>query len=257
MRNRTISCCALVWVFTVLLSLFPAANGFAEELILLAGAGLRRPTDVLVDRFEQQTGHRILTAYDGGGRLITRIQASGQGDLFMPGALFHIEALEKKGLIRSVRPLVAHTAVVGVSAAAVDRIRSFEDLARPGIRLALGDPQAMALGRTARTIMQRAGLEKEILQNTVVYGATVKQLALYVARGDVDASIIGRADAFQCRDRMTMIPIPPAWFQPETIAVAVLQSSRHPDIAEAFCAFMASEESLSVFGEFGFLPLEK
>ncbi len=257
MQNRTMSFCALVWVFTVLLSLFPATNAAAEELILLAGAGLRQPTDVLVDRFQQETGHRILTAYDGGGRLIARIRASGQGDLFMPGALFHIDALEQKGLIRSVRPLVAHTAVVGVSAAAADRIRSFEDLARPGVRLALGDPQAMALGRTARTILERAGLEQEILRNTVVYGATVKQLALYVARGDVDASIIGRADAVQFRDRMTILPIPPAWFQPETVAVAVLRSSRHPDTAEAFCAFMGSEESLAVFGEFGFLPLEK
>jgi len=254
-RNRF--CGTLHVAISVLLSSFPAANGFAEELTLLAGAGLRQPTDVLVDRFAQQTGHRILTAYDGGGRLMARIQASGQGDLFMPGALFHIDTLEQKGLIHSVRALVAHTAVVGVSPAAADRIRSFEDLARPGIRLALGDPKAMAMGRTARTILQRSGLEQKVLKNVVVTGATVKQLALYVARGDVDASIIGRADAIQFRDRMTMIPIPPAWFQPETVAVAVLQSSRHPDIAEAFCDFMASEESLAVFGEFGFLPLEK
>jgi molybdate transport system substrate-binding protein len=237
--------------------LFSTSPAAAEELTFFAGAGLRQPTDVLVARFERQTGHRILTIYDGGGRLLTRIQASGRGDLFMPGARFFIDRLEEAGSIRTVHPLVAHTAVVGVALHAKERIHSFEDLAKPGIRLALGDPKAMAFGRTARAMIQRAGLETEILENVVVYGGTVKQLALYVARGEVDASIIGRADAFQYSDRIHRIPIPKAYFEPETIAVAVLESTRHPDIAARFCEFMASDEALAVFREFGFLPLEE
>ncbi|MGD8385899.1 MAG: molybdate ABC transporter substrate-binding protein [Desulfobacteraceae bacterium] len=238
----------------VLFSTLPAA---AEELTFFAGAGLRQPTDVLVARFESQTGHHVFTSYDGSGRLLARIQASGRGDLFMPGALFFIDRLREAGSIRTMHPLVAHTAVVGVALHAKERIQTFKDLAKPGIRLALGDPKAMAFGRTARAMIQRAGMETEILENVVVYGGTVKQLALYVARGEVDASIIGRADAFQYSDRIHRIPIPKAYFEPETIAVAVLESTRHPDIAARFCEFMASDEALAVFREFGFLPLEE
>ena len=234
-----------------------ASTAAATELTFFAGAGLRQPTDVLVDRFEKKTGHRVLINYDGGGRQLARIRASGRGDLFMPGALFFIDRLKKAGGIRTIHPLVAHTAVVGVALHAGKRIRAFEDLAQTGVRLALGDPEAMAFGRTARAMMQRAGLEAEILKNVAVYGGTVKQLALYVARGDVDAAIIGRSDAFQFRDRIRMLPIPRAYFEAETIAAAVLRSSRHPDLAEAFCAFMASKEALDVFCEFGFLPLEE
>lgn len=231
----------------------------AGEITLLAGAGLRQPTDVLVSRFEDRTGHQVRASYDGSGRLLARIRASGQGDLFMPGAFFYIEHLRKEGRIRSVRPVAAHTPVVGVARdqESAERIQAFEDLGRPGVRLALGDPEAMAFGRTARTIIKRAGMESEILKNVVVYGGTVKQLALYVARGDVDASIIGRADAFQFQDRIRTIPIPPAWFHPETIAVAVLASTRHPDVSEQLSAFLASGEALAVFREFGFLPLEE
>jgi len=239
--------------------LLSAPSVRAGEVTLLAGAGLRQPTDVLVSRFEDRTGHQVRVSYDGSGRLLARIRASGQGDLFMPGAFFYIEHLRKEGRVRSVRPVVAHTPVAGVSRErdSAEAIQNFEDLARSGIRIALGDPEAMAFGRTAREIVRRAGLEEEVLKNVVVYGGTVKQLALYVARGDVDASIIGRADAFQFRDRIRIVPIPPAWFQSETIAVAVLDSAREPEAAEQLSAFLASNEALAVFREFGFLPLEK
>lgn len=233
-----------------------ASASCAEELVLMAGAGLRQPTDVLAAGFEKETGHRILTSYDGSGKLLARIRASGRGDLFMPGAFFYIERLQREGRVRSFCPVAAHTPVVGVSLDAAERIRSFEDLAKPGVRLALGDPKAMAFGRTALTILRRAGMEGPVLENVEVYGATVKQLALYVARGDVDASIIGRADAFQFRDRIRAIPIPRAYFHPEKIAVAVLDSAVNPEVARLFCQFMASDRALEVFRGFGFLPLE-
>ena len=83
---------------------------------------------------------------------------------------------------------------------------------------------------------------------------TVKQLALYVAQGDVDASIIGRADAFQFRDQIKIVPIP-AQVQPETVAIAVLKDTKHLEAASRFRDFMATGQSLAVFEHFGFLPL--
>ena len=159
------------------------------------------------------------------------------------------------GRIDSSKNLVAHTAVVGVNVHKANLIRSFDDLARPGLRLALGDPKAMAFGRMARKILSRSPLKEAILKNVVVYGETVKQLAMYVSQGDVDASIIGRADAFQFRDRIRMIPIHPAYFQPETVAIAVLKDSKHRKAASRFLDFMTSKQGIAVFEHFGFLPL--
>ena len=232
-----------------------SSSGFSAELLLFAGAGLRQPTDRLIRTFEKETGNRINVAYAGSGQLLSSIVASGQGDLFMPGALFYIRKLNEMGRVDSWKNLVAHTPVVGVNSRKANLIRSFDDLARPGLRLALGDPKAMALGRLAQTILSHSPLKEAILGNVAVYGATVKQLALYVARGDVDASIIGRADAFQYRDQIRMVPIPDAYFQPETIAIAVLKGSKNVDAASRFRDYMASGRSIAVFESFGFLPL--
>ncbi len=231
------------------------ATARCADLLLFAGAGLRQPTDQLIDAFQNETGHAVRVTYAGSGQLMSSILASGQGDLYMPGALFYIEKLQKMGRIDEYKEIVAHTAVVGVNIHKTDRIRSFDDLARPGVRLALGDPNAMALGRTALAILSHTPLKDAILSNVVVYGATVKQLALYVSQGDVDASIIGRADAFQFKDRINIVPIPPDYFQPETIAIAALKSSNHPEAAVQFCYFMTSDQSISVFESFAFLPL--
>jgi len=244
---------ALIILFTLIFGWF--ATGFSADLLLFAGAGLRQPTDQLVETFQKETGHAVSVTYAGSGQLMSCILASGQGDLFMPGSVFYIEKLAEMERIDSFKTVAAHTAVVGVNIQKTNLIRSFDDLARPGVRLALGDPKAMALGKTAETILSRSPLKEEILKNVVVYGATVKQLAMYVSEGDVDASIIGRADAFQFRDRIQMIPIPDAYFQPETVAIAVLKGTKHREAASRFRDFMASRQGISVFDHFGFLPV--
>ena len=229
--------------------------GISADLLLFAGAGLRQPTDRLIQTFQKETGNTVRVTYAGSGQLMSSILASGQGDLFMPGAFFYIRKLQEMGRIVAVKNLVAHTAVVGVNIKKANLIQSFDDLARPGLRLAMGDPKAMALGKVAQKILSRSPLKELILKNVVVYGATVKQLALYVAQGDVDASIIGRADAFQFRDQIKIVPIPAQYFEPETVAIAVLKDTKHLEAASRFCDFMATGQSLAVFEHFGFLPL--
>ncbi len=229
----------------------------AETLTIFVGAGLRQPMDRLVQTFENRTGHRVFIEYGGGGQLLARIQAAGKGDLYVPGALFYIERLEKAGKIRSFRPMVQHTPVIGVNANQAGRINAFADLAKPGIRLAMGDPKAMAFGRTALAICEKSGRKEAIDKNVVVYGATVKQLAMYVTQGLVDAAIIGRADAFQNQEKIVMIDIPKAYFRTEIIAAAVLRSTTDPDLAQGLCDFLITPDAVAVFQGHGFLPISE
>ena len=248
--------------FSAVVFFFISALNFAhfaypETLRMFAGAGRRQPVDVLTEEFENQTGHQVLTEYAGGGQLMSRIAISGQGDVFVPGSLVYIQKLEEKKMIRSYRPIVLHTPVIGVNRDCADRITSFSDLAKPGVRLALGDPEAMAFGRTAMDICTRSGRKDDILKNVAVYGATVKQLALYVRQGSVDAAVIGRADAWQNRDEIVIVSIPAEYFQAEVIAAAVLESTSNAALADRLRNFLSNDHAVETFKGFGFLPLEK
>lgn len=233
------------------------SNARAEELLLFAGAGLRKPMDQIITEFEKNTDDRVIVSYDGAGRLAARYLATKQGDLFMPGAYFYIENLRKKGWVVSDESVVYHIPVVAVHRRGRHHIETFEDLKNPGLRLALGDPEAMAFGRTAMGILERSGIKDEVLGNVVVYGATVNQLTLYVVKRAVDASIIGRSNAFLHRDVLRMIEIPVDYFEPEIIAIAVLKSSRKRELAARFQHFVASSEGIEYFEESGFVPVEK
>lgn len=242
--------------FALIFFTLTTTSALATELHLFAGAGLRQPVDRLVEDFQARTGHRVNVDYDGSGRLLARITASGRGDLFMPGSMFFLEKLQAGGKVHSWCPIVEHTPVVAVNKTHAERITRLEDLTRPGVRLAMGDPKAMALGKTAMIILERAGIQEKVISNIVVYGATVKQLALYVAEGNVDAAIIGRADAFQFKDRVNMISIPDKYIEEEIVPVAVLKTTKDLKAAVALQDFLSSPNAIKVFESFGFLPLK-
>ncbi len=235
----------------------PIQDVFSGDIHLLAAAGLRQPIDQLIMAFHKQTGHRVFANYAGSGTLLTRFRASGMGDLFIPGAFQYIRMLDRDGRVHSVKKIVAHVPVLGIHPSKKEQIRTLKDLAVPGIRVALGDPKAMAFGRVAADILEKAKLKNAVSRNVVVYAATVKQLALYVVQGDVDAAIIGRADAIQQKENIHMIDIPLGYRPHETIAVALLKTASDRPEAVQFFEFMGSPKSMETFQQFGFLPLDQ
>lgn len=236
--------------------LFPAAPALADdaELLLYCGAGLRQPVDELIQDFQKQTGWKVSIEFGGSGQLLARYKATGAGDVFLPGSHFYVDKLEGSGDVAFRKPVALHTPVVAVNKEKSNLVKTFDDLAKPGVRVGLGDPQAMALGRTAEQILDNSGLKDVILPNVVARAGTVKQLTLYVSKGDVDAAIIARADAFQNTESLKYFEINPQWYTAEIITAAVLKSSGNPQAARKLADYLSSERAVEVFGKYGFLP---
>jgi len=231
-----------------------AASVLAQDLHAYVGAGLRPPVDALIEAFQKETGITVRAEYGGSGQLLARFKETGKGDLFIPGTTFYTDKLKEQDAVADLKVLVVHGPVLAVAPAKADAIRSFADLAKPGTRVGLGDPQAMALGRTAEEILDKSGLGDAIRKNVTVRAATVKQLTLYVLDSDVDAAIIGNAEAAQNLGKLAVLAIPPEWYQPEYAPVAVLKTSAAPEAAKRFAAFLASDAGLATFQRFGFPP---
>ncbi|WP_020587833.1 molybdate ABC transporter substrate-binding protein [Desulfobacter curvatus] len=227
----------------------------ADELFLYAGAGLRKPTDKIIAQFEQETGHKVVVDYSGSGKQMAKYQTVLRGDLFMPGSYFYIDKLKERGLVLSDSRVVLHTPVIAVNKKGGHAVKTLEDMAAPGIKLAMGDPKAMALGRTSMDIIKNAGLEKQFLDNVAVYGATVNQLTLYVVQGAVDAAIVARANAFMHQDTLDMFDIPTKYYTPEIIGIAVLKTAKDATLAEQFKAFVSGPRGTAYFTRSGFVAL--
>lgn len=230
-----------------------SATSFAAELHLYAGAGLRIPVDKVVADFEKETGHKVIVEYGGSGQLLTRFNLTQEGDLFMPGSLDYIEKLKDKAT--GVYPLVLHTPAFVVRNDTGKDVHTFADFAKSDLKLGLGDPKAIALGKSGATLIKNSGFEKELQDKVVVHASTIKQLLLYVLNGDVDGAIIGRSDAVKHSDVLHIIAAPEG--TPEEIAaVATLSTSADPALAKQLAEKFASKEGIKAFTDAGFLPVE-
>ncbi len=228
----------------------------ADDLLMYCGAGLRQPVDEILSGYTDKTGEKVVVEFGGSGQLLTRYRASGRGDLFLPGSNFYTDQLSLEGKIAFTCPLVLHVPVVAVNKNSADRVKSFEDLARPGIRVGLGDPRAMALGRIAAGVLEKSGLKDAILKNTIVHAGTVKQLTLYVSMGNIDAAIIARADAIQNNDKLVYFDISSELYTPEVVTMSVLNSSKNIARAKRVTEYFSSPESIKIFTRYGFIPAE-
>lgn len=234
---------------------FGSVAASAADLHAYVGAGLRGPVLELIGSFTKETGIKVDAEFGGSGQLNTRIEETGKGEVVVAGSSVYTDQLKAKGLLGGeAKVLVLHGPVIAVTHAKEDRIKSLTDLAEPGVRLGLGDAKSMALGRTAEEILAKIPEGPAILANVAFRAAAVDQLATQVLEGNLDAAIIGAADAARDPGKYAVVRIPTNLYTPDKVSAAVLKSAVDPASSAAFVDYLASAKGIAVFVRFGFPP---
>jgi molybdate transport system substrate-binding protein len=244
---------------------YSPASGSSEkefsgrQITVCSGAGLIKPMTELIGNFENETGADIEVRY-GGSAEIFGFLTSKECDVFIPGDYYYTEqAMDRNYVFNdSVTNLTLHIPVIAIPEDNPANISRLEDLAKPGVKLALGDPNGPAIGKVSETICEKAGILPEIENNTIVKTATVNQLLIYVASEEVDAAIIWEdmASWSEASGKLKMIPIPEEQNKIKTIPTAVSTYTEDPELAEAFNNYIAGEEAKEVWEKWGFEPCD-
>lgn len=217
-----------------------------------AGAGIRPPLDELGEIFQRQTGVRVDYNYKGSGCLLADICFSRAGDVYIPGELFYIQQARDRGFIRDQRVVAQMSTVIIAQRGNPRNIRSLRDLTRSGLRVGLGDPEAVAAGRAAIETLDNAGVREAVQRNVVMTALNVIELGNAIKLRHLDAAIVWDATAALFGDQVAAVSIPAAQRVTCPIAVATLTFSEHPREAAQFMAFLASEEGVRVFVRHGY-----
>ncbi len=165
----------------------------AEELIWYVASSMLTPAKKVTELFNQQyKTHRVLLITGGSGQLLSKIRLSKKGDIYSPASRHYLEESKKKGLSKKHTVFLIQTPVFGLSKNGVQKISSFSDLVSPGIKISVGNPQTMALGRLYLKIEDKMSSEtkKGIRNNTTVKALNVAQIANYLKRNIIDAGTI-------------------------------------------------------------------
>ncbi len=255
LRNRTRSA-RTAWpceaasgpsVLLLLIGLISMCVGCGPEPPLLyCGAGIKPPVAELVEEFERRHGVRIVCDYRGSEVLLSSIQLTGQGDLYMPGDVHYVELAKKEGLIASSKTVCYFVPVILVQKGNPKNIRTLSDLTRDDVLVGLGDPEFCAIGRKSSKILEKNGIPESDVQ-VEFRSPTVNELGNHIELGSLDAVIVWDAVAAYVGDKGEVVRIAREQNVISTVAVGVLTSAKYPQEAAKFVRFITSPRGREVF----------
>jgi molybdenum ABC transporter molybdate-binding protein len=232
--------------------------GSGAPLLVYCAAGVKPPVLQLARNFEKDYGIKIQLQYGGSGTLLSNVEVSQRGDLYIAGDKSYIETASERGLIDEVLPLAYLRPVIAVAAGNPNGIKGVRDLLEKGIRIALGNPDATSIGKQTKKFLTQAGLWGQIRKHTEssgVFKPTVPEVANDIKLGAVDAGIIWDATAAQYDD-LEVIRDPAFYSAVMEISVAVTKSTRQPQKALRFARWLNSRVGNKIFNQYGFESVE-
>ena len=219
-------------------------------LYLYCGAGVRPPVAEAIAAFAVEHKVKVLPDYAGSGVLLSRIRASERGDLYLPGSVEYIEQAAELDLVRSHKEICYFVPIILVRKGNPKSIHGLADLAKPGVKLGLGDAKACAIGKISQEIFKKNSLPLDKLQANLAYSSlTVNELGLQIKTGQLDAAIVWDAIAAYYPDACEAVAIPLKENVISTVAIAVLRSSARAEAAEQFADFLASDAGKAIFAK--------
>lgn len=221
-----------------------------EELLVYCGAGMREPMEEVATAFTRETGVGVNFNFAGSNTLLSQMELTELGDVYMPGATYYFEAADEKGLIDRSHLVAYHVPIIVTPKGNPAHITCLDDLATPGMKVELGDPGACAIGKLCNKLLDNNGIRDDVEANVVARGATVNELVVHTSLGQVDASIIWE-DLYN-EKKMDRIDIPAEKNIVKVIPIGSLTFSKHPDEADEFIDFVVSDTGAEIFEEFGF-----
>jgi molybdate transport system substrate-binding protein len=230
----------------------PSPADADRVLLVPCGAGLQPAMDEIGDMYFHRTGIRVDFSYAGAGMLLATLNSTRRGDVYIPGESFYVDLARERGFIAEERPVVYFLPVIIVQEGNPKNIGGLEDLTRPGLRVAIGDPEALAVGPVTQHILKRAGVLEGVERNVTMKAGCIPELANAVSMRAADAAIVWDAVAAQHARHVDVVPIKPEHNEVAEVLVATLTCSKQPEEARKLMDFIASEESAAVFHKRGF-----
>lgn len=177
--------------------------------------------------------------FSGSDLLAVQIREGAPADVFASASPRYTQDLFRQGLVEKPVTFARNRLVVIVPRSNPARIRAVSDLARPGVRLVVGD-RSVPIGRYARQVLARLRLTAA-LENVVSEEPSVKGIVGKVALGEADAGLVYATDVRPVAAKVRAIAVPARGQPIVSYEIAVLRGSRHRAAARAYVARVLGE----------------
>ncbi len=231
-----------------------------KTLLFFCGSAVKVPMDEIVTAYERERGIKILVNYGGSGSLLSQMQLARKGDVYLSGSPDYISIGDRKNLLikgtdRKVAYLIPAIIVPKGNPA---RIRTLDDLARPGVRVGMGNPETVCLGLYAIELFQHNRLLAPVLKNAVVFAKSCEDTAMLAVLGKVDAILGWDVFASWNPRELEWIRLPSdAIPRIAYVAIAIPVYAKDRGLSQEFVNYVTGPQAKKIFEKWGYLTDER
>jgi molybdate transport system substrate-binding protein len=227
----------------------------AQELTVAAAADLRPALEEIASSFKAATGSQIKPIYGSSGNFYQQIQSGAPFDFFFSANADYPKKLESAGLTvpGTYYEYARGKIVIMVPAAStLDLKRGLSVLLDPSVKkVAIADPSHAPYGQAAVSAMKTENIYDQV-SSKLVTGENISQAASFVLSGAADAGVVALSLALSAGPQVHFAEIPTSNYPPIRQACVVLKSTKNPDLAAKFEAYLRTDEVKKMFENLGF-----
>lgn len=247
----------IAWIGMMLvMGCSPRNKSEKNSILVFCGSANKPAMEEIAVLFKRETGIKVHMIFGGSGTLLSQLELFRKGEIYLPGSPDYIIIGErKKLLIEGSDRIVAYLvpAIITPAGNPAD-IHSLDDLAREGLRVAIGNPESVCLGLYGIEILEKSGLLGKVMKNVITFGGSCSKTANLVALRKVDAILGWRVFHFWNPERMDYIPIAPDRIpRISYIPIAIPVFSRDIELSKEFINFVLSSRGQAAYEKYGYI----
>jgi len=234
-----------------------------ESLLIFAGSASKPATQEIAKIFEKENNISVDIIFGGSGYVLSQMKLTKRGDIYFPGSSDYMEIAKKQDLIlpNSQRVVVYLVSAINVQKGNPKNIKSLQDLAKPGIRVAIANPEGVCVGSFAVEIIEKNFNKEQIKQfrkNLVNYTASCSKTANAISLKQADAVIGWRVFEYWNSNLIQTVPLKKdEIIRVGYIPIAISKFSKNPKLAQKFIDFITSKKAKEIFAKYHYLATKE
>lgn len=241
-------------LLSVLCSAAPVAA--QKKLLIFAGAASKPPTEEMAALYGKKTGIKIEVVFGGSGYVLSQMKLAKQGDIYFPGSSDYMELAKRNGDVfpETEKYVVYLVNAINVQKGNPHNIRTLADLTRPGIKVAIANPEGVCVGAYAVEIIEKNFTPEQkaaFKRNLINYTASCEKTATAISLKQADAVIGWGVFQYWDPERIETVPLDPAEIpRIGYIPIAIAKFTQNRQAAQKFIDFVLSPEGQTIFAKY-------
>ncbi len=220
-----------------------------QKIIVFAAASLKKTFTAIGDQFSKDNpGASVEFSFAGSSDLVTQLTQGAPADVFASADTKNMDKAGHAGLLAGTPVnFASNTLTIAVAPGNPKGIKTFQDLAKPGLTVVVCAPQ-VPCGSATQNVESKTG----VTLTPVSEESSVTDVLNKITSGQADAGLVYVTDTAGAADKVLAVSFPEAAGAVNTYPIATLAHAGNPTLAGKFVDLVTGPAGQEILTKAGF-----